>query len=52
MTKVGVHTIYLKKSHPDFAIAMQHCLDYGRLKKWANFTTKNRIFLSLKRQKH
>ena len=32
MTKVGVHTIYMRKSHPDFTQAMQHCYDYGRLK--------------------
>ena len=45
MTKVGVHTIYMRKSHPDFAIAVQHWLRLWQVEKWLNFATKNRIFL-------
>src|SRR5699024_5141574 len=44
MTKVGVHTIYLKKSHPDFKVAMQHCLDYGRLKNGLNLLLRTAFF--------
>ena len=44
MTKVGVHTIYMRKSHPDFAIAMQHCRDYGRLKNGLNLLLRTAFF--------
>ena len=44
MTKVGVHTIYMRKSHPDFAIAMQHCYDYGRLKNGLNLLLRTAFF--------
>lgn len=44
MTKVGVHTIYMKKSHPDFAQAMQHCLDYGRLKNGLTLLLRTAFF--------
>ena len=44
MKKVGVHTIYLKKSHPDFAQAMQHCYDYGRLKNGLTLLLRTAFF--------
>ena len=44
MKKVGVHTIYMRKSHPDFAIAMQHCYDYGRLKNGLNLLLRTNFF--------
>ena len=44
MTKVGVHTIYMRKSHPDFATAVQHCRDYGRLKNGLNLLLRTNFF--------
>ena len=44
MTKVGVHTIYMRKSHPDFAIALQHCYDYGRLKNGLTLLLRTAFF--------
>ena len=44
MTKVGVHTIYIRKSHPDFATAVQHCRDYGRLKNGLNLLLRTAFF--------
>lgn len=44
MTKVGVHTIYMRKSHPDFAQAMQHCYDYGRLKNGLTLLLRTNFF--------
>src|SRR5699024_1934813 len=44
MKKVGVHTIYMRKSHPDFTIAMQHCYDYGRLKNGLNLLLRTAFF--------
>ena len=48
MTKVGVHTIYMRKSHPDFATAVQHCRDYGRLKNGLNLLLRTNFFYRLK----
>ena len=44
MTKVGVHTIYMRKSHPDFTQAMQHCYDYGRLKNGLTLLLRTTFF--------
>ena len=44
MTKVGVHTIYMRKSHPDFITAMQHCYDYGRLKNGLTLLLRTAFF--------
>lgn len=44
MTKVGVHTIYMRKSHPDFEQAMQHCYDYGRLKNGLTLLLRTNFF--------